>query len=300
MSAKLTAELVFSERTGKAIADLLPTASDGKTAANVLANLVLGGRTRMRVTVDEVTPVAATGTITCVVASMTAGDTILIDDVILTCVAGAASASGGTYSKDTSNTACGISLAAAINGYAPLKGLVTATESSGTVTVTARRAGSIGNDIKLRKKVTTGAAHVLSGSTLSGGKSESNRVTSVLTCSQANVDADDTIRIGKTTFTAKVAASAEGEFTIGASDTAMGDNLLAKIIAHTDLAGIVTGVNVAGAITLTWHCDPRLAVHVGYMVSSDADGLVVTTQPTASSVTYASSLATRSYNLGAP
>lgn len=305
MAAKLIVELTLGEETGASIVDRLPPVGAPEAGANFLGNLLLAcaaGVTRGKVAVGvaDAVGVRASATITCVVASITAGDTLVLDDdLIFTAVSGAATAASAQYSKDTSNTACGISLAAAINAYPPSKARFIATESSGTVTVTARVYGDVGNLVKIRKFVTNGAAHVLSGATLSGGKEPTALVTSVITCVVANTDADDTIRIGKTTFTAKSSgASGQGEFNLGASNTAMGDNLLAKIVAHDDLAGLVTGVNASGVITLTWTCPPRLAVHAGYMVSSDADGLAVTTQPT-TTVAHTNVQAPITYALGA-
>lgn len=296
-------ELVLGERTGAAIADALPVSGAPHAASAFLGSLIAGCgstyRGRLRVGVSEVTPVAATATVTCVVASMTAGDTLLIDDVILTCVSGAATAASGQYSKDTSNSACGDSLVLAIKAMPGIREKVTASNNSGTVTITALKAGTYGNGIKLRKKVTTGAAHVLSGATLSGGKDESARATATITCAYASVDADDTIQIGGTVFTAKASgASGSAQFNIGASDTAMADNLVAKINAHADLLGIVSGVAASGVITLTYACDPRLAVHM-VLQSSDADGLVLTAQPT-TTLTHTNSLTAVEYNLGAP
>src|SRR5262245_12317026 len=258
MAAKLAIEAVFSTRTGKAIADAMPSALAGRTAIHAITNLLNQGGVDLRAAVAEVAPVAASGSVTCVVASLAAGDTLLLEDVILTCVSGTATAASGQYSKDTSNTACGISLKAAINTYAATKHRWIATESAGTVTVTSLHPGTAGNSTRFRKKVVTAAGHVITA--FSGGKDCSSRVTARVTCSQANVDADDTLQIGHVVMTAKAIGQAEGEFTIGASDTAMGDNLAAKINAHSKLLNICTASNASGVVTITFICDPELAL----------------------------------------
>ena len=296
-------ELVLGDRTAAAVVDELPVAGAPHAARAYLGNMLAACgssyRGRLRVSVDEVTPVAATATITCVVASMTAGDTLLIGDSILTCVAGAATAASGQYSKDTSNTACGISLKAAIKALPGVRELVTATESSGTVTITARTLGTIGNSLKLRKKVTTGAAHILSGATLSGGKDESARASGVITCVHANTDANDTIQIGSTVMTVKASgATGDDEFNIGTTDTTLAANLVTCINAHPELEGICTATNAVGVVTVAFQCDARLAQHIVFQ-TSDADGLALTTQPT-TTITITNSLAPREYDLGAP
>lgn len=278
-------ELTLGEETGAGIANRLPPAGAPEVGANFIGNLILGcaaGTTRgkLSVGISDSVGVRASGTITCVVASMTAGDTLLLDDVIFTCVAGTATAASGQYSKDTSNTACGISLAAAINAVPASKARWIATESTGTVTVTERTYGTGGNLTRLRKKVTTAAAHVLSGATFTLGVDPSARVTSTVTCVFANTDNDDTLTIGGVVFTGKTSgATGEDQFNLGTTNTTMGDNLLAKIIAHAKFKNIVTGVNTAGAVVLTWNCNPRLAILAGYMATSDEDGLVLTAQP---------------------
>lgn len=300
MPACVTMELVLGEESGAAISDRLPLATE--TAVNVLSSLLLRcaagvSRGRLRVGIADATGASATGTITCVRASSIAGDKILIDDVIFTCVDGVASATAGQYSRDTGNTQMAASLAAAINANPASKGRWSASASTGTVTVTERLAGSGGNNTKLRKQVTTAAAHVLSGATLSGGKDPSARVTATIAITHANLAADDTVTIGSETFTAKASgASGNNEFNIGASATADGDALIAKINAHPNLLGIVSASNASGTITLTYACNPRLALHIR-LSTSDATAYTVT-QP-ATTLTFSSVLAPREYNLGA-
>lgn len=293
----------MGDRTGAAVAAELPVSGASHSARAFLGNLLAGCgsayRGRLFVGVTEATPVAATATVTCVVASMTAGDTLLIDDVILTCVSGAATAASGQYSKDTSNSACGDSLVLAIKAMPGIREKVTASNNSGTVTITALTLGSYGNGIKLRKKVTTAAAHVLSGATLSGGKDASARAAATITCTYASLDADDTIQIGATVLTVKASgASGDSQFNIGTTDTTLAANLVACINAHPDLKGIVTATNLVGVVTLAYLCDPRLAVHM-VLQTSDSDGLALTAQPTTTLV-HTMSLAAVSYDLGAP
>ena len=299
MPARISMELVLGEETGAAISDQLPLAA--QTAVNVLSSLLLRcasgiSRGNLRVAISDSVGVGASGTITCVRASSIAGDSVLLDDVIFTCVDGTASAVAGQYSRDTSDTAMATSLAAAINGYPASKGRWSATSSTGTVTVTERTVGSGGNSTKLRKQVTTGAAHVLSGATLSGGKTPSDRASASIVITHANLSDGDTITLGSEIFTAKASgASGDNQFNIGASSTADGDALIAKINAHPKLIGIVSGSNASGTITLTYACDPRLALLV-QLATSDATAFALT-QP-ASTLTLSSVLAPREYNLG--
>lgn len=80
------------------------------------------------------------------------------------------------------------------------------------------------------------------------------------TITQASlVDATDTLVFngGRVTLTWKTSPSGENEVAIGASDTAAGDNLAAKINAHSKLKGIFTATNAAGVVTIVCNLGPR-------------------------------------------
>jgi len=265
-----------------------------------LASGVVPGKVRVRV--SSIIGVRAFLTLAVTQANIAAGE--FLDVCIpnrgafrLTAVASSPDVTLGQFVSATDDSTTAANIKAAINGMIGLKDLVSADNSSGNLTITAKEYGTVGNGYFVKDGTVNGLTPA--GGSFAGGKDASSQVTSVITCVAANTDADDTIRIGKTTFTAKAGdAAGESQFNIGASNTAMGDNLLAKIIAHSELAGLVTGVAASGVITLTWQCDPRLALHM-FMVSSDADGLVLTTQPSITS-TLASQQAARTYALGAP
>ena len=61
----------------------------------------------------------------------------------------------------------------------------------------------------------------------------------------------DTLTIGPVTFTWVAATASEDQITIGASDTAAGDNLVTMIQAHSKLQGLFTASNAAGVVTIS-------------------------------------------------
>ena len=85
-------------------------------------------------------------------------------------------------------------------------------------------------------------------------EADGTQATGVIACTQANAVAGDTVVIAGITFTVADSPSADpaaGEFAEGASDTAMGDNLVAAINAHPALKGQLTAANVTGTVTWT-------------------------------------------------
>ena len=103
---------------------------------------------------------------TAALASVSAADTITIDGVVLTAVSGTPSAD--EFDISGTDTAAGDSLVSAIAANATLDGRVTASNSAGTVTITALDPGELGNSISLAES-TSGARITLSGAALSGG-----------------------------------------------------------------------------------------------------------------------------------
>lgn len=122
------------------------------------------------------------------------------------------------------------------------------------------------------------------------------RPTSTIAITHANVTADDTVSVGGATFTWKASASGEDQVTIGANVTADGDNLAAKINAHSKLSGLVSAVNAAGTITITYLCDPRAALNM-VLATSDATAHTLT-QPNMATATLAAVQTTRTYARG--
>ncbi len=109
---------------------------------------------------DQADGTQATGSIACTQASAVDGtDTVVIGDVTLSVVASPSSDPGlGQFAKGASDTAMGDNLAAAINAHPRLKGVVTAANVAGTVTLTAVDKGTHGNLIVMTE---TGNSMVL-------------------------------------------------------------------------------------------------------------------------------------------
>jgi outer membrane lipoprotein SlyB len=204
------------------------------------------------------------------------------------------------FKQITSDTVCAASIRDVINGNPRLNKRLSASESSGVVTITSKEYGTIGNNIQIIDGTTNGISPA--GGNLAGGLDASNRATGVLTLTFANIDADETVSIGNVTLTWKASASGENQVDIGANLAAATTNLVAKINAHSSLLGLVTatGVTATGVITLTWLGDPRLAAQIK-LASSDATAVAITTQTTAGTgVTLTNDTATTIYSLGAP
>ncbi|HVK87948.1 MAG TPA: hypothetical protein VM513_27700 [Kofleriaceae bacterium] len=256
---------------------------------------------KVRVRTDSCVATQATLTLAVTQANIAVGE--YLDIVIpgrgayrVTAVTSGADVTLGQFVSQTSNAVTATNIAAAVNGMLGLKDWVTATTNSGNLILTANLYGTVGNGYTVLDGTVNGLSPA--GGAFASGIDTSGQVTATIACVVANTDADDTVSIGGTTFTAKASgASGDNQFNLGASNTAMGDNLVAKINAHPDLLGLVTGVNASGTITLTFTVDPRVARHM-VLQTSDADGLVIT-QATISR-TLTNTVATRTYALGAP
>src|SRR5678810_894089 len=106
---------------------------------------------------------SASGTFTVTQASATVGDAIKFafpdgSYATLTSVASGADVASGTWLIGADSTAMGDNLVAAINGYGPCMRWVTATNSTGTITLTAKSDDPINNSIYVWESVTTAAA----------------------------------------------------------------------------------------------------------------------------------------------
>lgn len=114
----------------------------------------------------ETTAVAATGTVT--LASALANDTVTVNGLLYTGVAGA-KADNTEFSIDTSDTAAALDLAASITAdtRTGTYGDVTAVSALGVVTITQTIAGTLGNATTLVSSNGTKAA--VSGATFAGG-----------------------------------------------------------------------------------------------------------------------------------
>jgi hypothetical protein len=258
---------------------------------------------KVRVRTDSYTGVRASLTLAVTQANIAAGE--YLDIIVpgrgtfrITAVASGADVTLGQFVSATNDATTATNMAAAVNGMLGLKDAVVASTNSGDLILTAKEYGTAGNSYVAKDGTTNGLTPA--GGTFASGKDASSKVTSSVVCVSANTDADDTLKIGAVTLTAKAGdASGENQFNIGASNTAMGDNLAAAINAHSKLLGLCTAVAVTGTVTITWELPARIAEHVGQMTSSDADGIVIT-QPSLASVSITNTTATRTYALGGP
>lgn len=133
---------------------------------NFLLRLKAGGNTGATTISVRNTGVKASATVTC--ATTIANDTVTINGVVFTAVAGVAGAN--QYSIDgATNTLDAAALAAAINASvsAGIVGIVTATSNAAVVTVSAAVPGKIGNAITLASS--DGATLAVSAARLAGG-----------------------------------------------------------------------------------------------------------------------------------
>lgn len=268
--------------------------------SELFASMASGVRPgKVKVRTDSVTGVRASLTMTCTGTNIAAAE--YLDVVIpnvrayrLTAVSSGAASGDGTFNTSATAATVATNIATAINTLPGLKDYVLASTSTADLILTAKEYGSVGNTIVAIDGTVNGLSPA--GGSLAGGKDSSTVVTATIGCVLANTDADDTVSIGATTFTAKASgATGDNQFNLGASNTAMGDNLVAKINAHPDLLGLVSGIAATGTITLTYAVSPRIALHMR-LATSDADGLVIT-QPS-STTTITNTTATRTYALG--
>jgi hypothetical protein len=308
MATSAVIGIEITDATGRAAAglktELAPATVSPKSAANALSAYLAGMAAgvypgALRVRVDTGTDYAATESFTVTGANIAAAEYIAFRyrGVMykITAVASGAVSGDGTFDVSATDNTVATNIRACINSYPGLKDIVTASGSTNTVTLTANVAGLQGNTIELFDGTTNGLTGM--ASTLTGGLDAGSRVTSAVAITHANVSADDTFSIGSVTLTWKVSASGEDQVTIGASATADGDNLAAKINAHSKLAGLVSAVNASGTVTMTWLVDPRIAMLM-LLATSDATAMALT-QPSLGSRTYATEQAVRLYTLGA-
>jgi len=218
---------------------------------------VAGGVTPavVRVRTDDSTGVRASQQVSITYADLIAGDYLVLNDgfgrfLKFTCVtSGTPVAGDGTFLKQTNATTTGANLAAAINGHPYAFGFWTATNASGTLTITAVRPGSGGNAHYLQKHVGTSDAFTITGSFFTGGIDPGARLSFASTFSD-HATANDTITIGSVVLTCKSSPANESEFAPGADATATATNLVAKINAHSKLKGLVLASNALGVMTL--------------------------------------------------
>jgi hypothetical protein len=119
--------------------------------------------------IDEADGTAAAQTVTFTQANATEGETVTVCGVVFTAMVASTPSSDpadGEFSAVTDDDTCGENFATAFNAHPKLKGLATAANSSGTVTITMANKGVFGNNGTLSETgdlAAVGAATFASG-----------------------------------------------------------------------------------------------------------------------------------------
>ena len=278
----LTIQAYLPGKTQTDLNNLVTGAStSGRGLRAVLDNIIgassIGyGGVGLTAQAGKLSSVAASSSFTCTAASLTVGDKLIISgpdgDVTLTAVAantenpllGQYSVGGGT----DANLATSVRLA--INANPAAKKYCTAAGSTNTVALTAVPDGAYGNNIKLRKQVTTaGVFSFTSGVAFTGGISPNTAQTRTITVG-TNPLANDTFKFGNVTLTWVASAANENQVTIGGNTTATATALKTAINAHSILGGLFVATSATNVVTLTVNY-PTLVHYMTYLVSSTAN-----------------------------
>lgn len=129
-----------------------------KNLANYFEKLAAGAgnsSASIDVSEDNQDPVAATAAIALTHANLDDADTVTIGGTVITCKTTATDTSV-QFQKGADATADGVVLAATINRNKTLSAIMTATEATGTVTLTMKVKGAIGNSIVISTSDATG------------------------------------------------------------------------------------------------------------------------------------------------
>jgi hypothetical protein len=253
---------------------------------------------KVKVRTDSVTGVQASLTMACTGTNIAAAEylDVQVPNVRayrLTAVASGAASGDGTFNTSATAATVATNIANAINSLPGLKDYVTASTNSANLILTAKEYGTVGNSYSVIDGTVNGLSPA--GGSFASGKDSTSAVTATAALTHANIAADDTITIAGCVFTWKASASTESEVTIGANVTADGDNLVAKVNAHSKLLGLVTASNNAGTVTVTYLVPPRIAV---LMLLDTSDGNSATLTQPSSTTTITNVTATRTYALG--
>ena len=243
MSAVIRMEVVAKNLSGAGLAPQVPLGGQVSRFFAWLAAFV-GGLASMlgamvRLSIDESTPVAATGTVVFTQANLTAGDLVIINGVAYTCVAGAATASLGQFSKDTSDTAVGDSFVLALAAYPRDNGgarpLAVGVNTGGSVAMTWATPGLAGNLAVMQEKDAGGGIALTQ---FSGGMEPGNLKNIIGTFTGVPADGG-TLTLGTVVLTVAAAPANESEWDGGATSAEAAANLIACINAHSKLKGII-------------------------------------------------------------
>jgi phage tail sheath gpL-like len=266
---------------------LVKDATEREEAITDLIHLlesVRAGTAKGKVTlrVDSSVDAAATLTVVCDQSDGTDGDQLILTvpglpAVVLTGLTTGAVTTLGQVAMETSDTVMGDNLVSTIKAYPPAAALFSATNSTGTVTITCKRTGTVGNGYKGREVAASNHPFALTGSVatpvaFAGGADVGARPTGTVTITHANLAADDAIKIAGVTLTWKVSAANENQVTIGSTDATDATALAAAINAHTQLKGVVSASAAAGVVTLTYWSGGRDGEGVALTEVTDVGG----------------------------
>jgi len=307
-ASKITISAVVSDLDSATLVAQQPAATHGRLAMQWLIRLftaIVAGlhRARVRVNIDSSTGVAAAVTVTCVQASITAGDKFIVrvpgvGDVVFTATSGVPVAGDGTFAFLTSNTVTATSLKNAINTHPALTQYVVATSSS-TLTLTAFTAGTEGNAMSVRKIVTNSGAFTGTGAFTGGIDAGALNTAGVTFTIAAALTANDTLTIGSVVLTGKASPSGESQFACGVSQAADTAALTACINAHSKLKGLYVATNGgSGVITILCYFEGRELWSTTIAKSAAQGSLSAATWAPAATDAWAAS--TVDYALGAP
>jgi hypothetical protein len=233
----------------------------GSAAKGTLTLVSAAIATKATGTVTLASAVANTfafGTVT--LASALAGDTVTVNGLLYTGVAGA-KANNTEFSIDTSDTAAGIDLADSINNDARVgtSGDISATESTGVVTMTSDVAGVAGNAITLVSSNGTRAAVTGSGFLTGGVDAMTVTVNGLVYTAVAGAKANDTqfsIDTSDNAAATDLADSIDDDVRVGNT----GDDVTATAIADTVTIVAVNNGTRGNSISLASSDGTALAV----------------------------------------
>ena len=268
MSALLRMEVVATQRPASDIAAKLPRPGSARLFLEWLAafiqSLWAGGMIRLGI--DESSPVAATGTVVFTQASLTAADAVIINGIRYAAVAGAADATLGQFSKDTSDTAVGDSFVLALAAFPRDNGgarpIVVGVNTAGSVALSAVTPGIGGNLIVMQEKDASGGIALTH---LSCGREPGSLKTIIGTFTGVPADGG-TLTLGSVVLTVAAAPANESEFDGGGTSAEAATNLVACINAHTKLKGII--VAAIGSTTSKANMQLQLSGRPGALILS--------------------------------
>lgn len=265
---------------------------------------------KLVVRVDGSAAKAAAGTVVVDQSDCAAGDKLIVaipglPPFTLTAVATDAEVTAapgtGLWSIETAtDDATGEQLEAAINNMHGLSAHVTAVNTSGSVAITARHAGTVGNGIRFSKVEATPTALTLTQP--SGGADSGQRPTATATFGSADVANDDTISVGGVTFTWKAAPVGENQLETSATQATAAARFAAGVNAHSKLQGLVSAAVADAVVTITWLGDPRTAQLIALARAETNSGSVTWSATAITPLTTESygGTAPRQFPLGAP